>query len=115
MTGSERALIVGGGTMGTGIAAAFIAGGWAVDVTSRSADTRGGVPSKVEAMVRQCDKPFAAGQLAVHAGYGTLDWKSLLATAKAKTKAVYFVAEHDKPNDALRFARRSIDSVKKWM
>jgi sugar phosphate isomerase/epimerase len=47
-------------------------------------------------------------------GYGTLDWKSLLATAQAKTKAKYFVAEHDKPNDALRFARRSIESVKKW-
>src|SRR6185312_3982948 len=48
-------------------------------------------------------------------GHGTLDWKSLLATARAKTKAKYFVAEHDKPNDALRFARRSIESVKKWM
>jgi len=47
-------------------------------------------------------------------GHGTLDWKSLLATAKQKTKAKYFVAEHDKPNDALRFARRSIDSVKQW-
>ena len=48
-------------------------------------------------------------------GYGTLDWKSLLATAKAKTKVKYFVAEHDKPLDAIRFGRRSIDSVKKWM
>jgi sugar phosphate isomerase/epimerase len=47
-------------------------------------------------------------------GYGTLDWKSLLATAKAKTKAKYFVAEHDKPLDAIRFARRSMESVKKW-
>lgn len=47
-------------------------------------------------------------------GYGTLDWKSLLATAKAKTKATYFVMEHDKPSDALRFARRSIETVKKW-
>jgi sugar phosphate isomerase/epimerase len=47
-------------------------------------------------------------------GFGTLDWKSLLATAKQKTKAQYFVMEHDKPSDALRFARRSIESVKKW-
>ena len=47
-------------------------------------------------------------------GYGTLDWKSLLATFKAKTNVKYFVAEHDKPNDALRFARRSIESVKQW-
>jgi sugar phosphate isomerase/epimerase len=47
-------------------------------------------------------------------GQGTLDWKSLLQTIKQKTKAQYFVAEHDKPSDAIRFARRSMDAVKKW-
>jgi sugar phosphate isomerase/epimerase len=47
-------------------------------------------------------------------GYGTLDWKTLLAAAKEKTKAKYFVMEHDKPLDAMRFARRSIESVRKW-
>jgi len=47
-------------------------------------------------------------------GYGTLDWKALLAAARQKTKARYFVMEHDKPLDAIRFARRSIDSVRKW-
>lgn len=47
-------------------------------------------------------------------GQGTLDWKSLVATIKQKTKARYFVAEHDKPSDAIRFARRSMDAVKKW-
>ncbi|HVY50422.1 MAG TPA: sugar phosphate isomerase/epimerase [Devosia sp.] len=48
-------------------------------------------------------------------GHGTLDWKSLIATAKAKTKAKYWVAEHDKPSDAMRFARRSMQSVKAWL
>jgi len=48
-------------------------------------------------------------------GYGTLDWKSLLQTVRQKTKAQYLVAEHDKPSDAIRFARRSMDSVKKWL
>lgn len=48
-------------------------------------------------------------------GHGTLDWKSLIATAKAKTKIKYFVAEHDKPSDPIRFARNSIASVKQWM
>lgn len=47
-------------------------------------------------------------------GFGRLDWKSLIGTIRAKTKAKYFVAEHDKPSDASRFARRSIESVKKW-
>ena len=48
-------------------------------------------------------------------GHGTLDWKGLLATIKQKTKAQYLVAEHDKPSDAIRFARRSMESVKKWL
>jgi sugar phosphate isomerase/epimerase len=47
-------------------------------------------------------------------GTGVLDWKKLLADAKAKTRAQYYVAEHDKPSDAIRFARVSMESLKKW-
>ena len=47
-------------------------------------------------------------------GQGTLDWQKLLADAKAKTKAQYYVMEHDKPSDAIRFAKRSIAAVKQW-
>jgi sugar phosphate isomerase/epimerase len=47
-------------------------------------------------------------------GTGTLDWKQLIADAKAKTRASYFVMEHDKPSDAIRFARTSIYTVKQW-
>jgi sugar phosphate isomerase/epimerase len=45
-------------------------------------------------------------------GQGTLNWKQLLADAKSKTQARYFVAEHDKPADAIRFARRSMEALK---
>ena len=60
-----------------------------------------------------------AGQLADEDGWadvgtGTLDWQSLIKTIQQKTKAKYFVAEHDKPSDAIRFARRSMESIKKW-
>jgi sugar phosphate isomerase/epimerase len=47
-------------------------------------------------------------------GQGTLDWKQLLADAKANTKAVYYVMEHDRPSDAIRFARRSMEAVKSY-
>ncbi len=47
-------------------------------------------------------------------GTGTLDWQQLIADAKAKTRASYFVMEHDKPSDAIRFARTSINTVKQW-
>ena len=44
MPQSERhALVVGGGTMGVGIIAMFLGGGWKVDVVSRSASTRDGL------------------------------------------------------------------------
>ena len=40
-----RALVLGGGTMGVGIIAMFLGGGWKVDVVSRSASTRDGLPA----------------------------------------------------------------------
>lgn len=46
-------------------------------------------------------------------GHGTLDWKSYLASVKAKTRAACFVLEHDKPSDAIRFARRSMENLRK--
>ena len=46
MPQSERhALVIGGGTMGVGIIAMFLGGGWKVDVVSRSASTRDGLPA----------------------------------------------------------------------
>jgi sugar phosphate isomerase/epimerase len=47
-------------------------------------------------------------------GQGTLPWKDLLATARTKTAARYFIAEHDNPNDIERFARRSIEAIKSY-
>jgi sugar phosphate isomerase/epimerase len=47
-------------------------------------------------------------------GFGTLDWQQLFTTIKAKTKAKYFVMEHDNPKDVDRFMTRAIASAKKW-
>jgi sugar phosphate isomerase/epimerase len=47
-------------------------------------------------------------------GHGTLDWKGLYSAIKAKTKAQYFVMEHDNPSDVGRFAARSIAAAKAW-
>lgn len=46
------------------------------------------------------------------AGHGVVPWKTLWPLIKAKTKARYFVAEHDNPNDIDRFASRSIAFIK---
>jgi sugar phosphate isomerase/epimerase len=47
-------------------------------------------------------------------GEGTLDWRQLFAAARARTKAEYYVMEHDRPSDAIRFARRSIAAARQW-
>lgn len=47
-------------------------------------------------------------------GTGVVGWDELIKTVQAKTKAQYFVAEHDKPSDAVRFATNSIKAAKNW-
>ena len=47
-------------------------------------------------------------------GQGTLHWEQIIIDIRATTSARYFVMEHDKPSDALRFARRSIAAANTW-
>lgn len=47
-------------------------------------------------------------------GHGVVGWDKLINEVKARTKAQYFVAEHDKPSDPVRFATRSIATASKW-
>ncbi|WEX08407.1 sugar phosphate isomerase/epimerase [Chelativorans sp. AA-79] len=47
-------------------------------------------------------------------GTGTMDWKTIFDTVREKTKARFFVMEHDKPNDHERFARRSIENARNF-
>ena len=46
------------------------------------------------------------------AGQGIVPWKTLWPIVRNQTKAKYFVAEHDNPNDIDRFASRSIAFIK---
>lgn len=44
-------------------------------------------------------------------GHGVMDWKAIMAALR-KTKARWFVMEHDNPSDHERFARRSIEAAR---
>jgi sugar phosphate isomerase/epimerase len=46
-------------------------------------------------------------------GYGVLDWSALVPVLK-EIGVSLFVAEHDKPNDVARFARRAFATVASW-
>lgn len=47
------------------------------------------------------------------AGHGTMDWPALR-SAMSQANVSLFVAEHDKPNDVARFARRARETVAAW-
>src|SRR3954452_8677920 len=53
----HHALVLGGGTMGVGIIAMFIGGGWTVDVVSRSASTRDGLAAATAKALASMGKP----------------------------------------------------------
>lgn len=77
MQGSNRALIVGGGTMGLGVAVVLLAGGWRVDVVSPTAATRESLPKRVMQAMQRLNKPFDAAALGVHADYARLPWAEI--------------------------------------
>ncbi len=45
-------------------------------------------------------------------GHGTMDWHGLMKALRERTKARYFVMEHDNPSDVKRFASRSMAAAK---
>ena len=97
----QRALVLGGGTMGVGIIAMFLAGGWKVDVVSRSASTREGLPAAAARALQTMDKPAD-----ISLATATSDLRRLLdaglVTQLGRTRSTRYVA-----SDELRRATSS--------
>ena len=75
MPQSERhALVLGGGTMGVGIIAMFLGGGWKVDVVSRSASTRDGLPAATSRALQAMGRPDDVSGLAASATLEEAPW-----------------------------------------
>jgi 3-hydroxybutyryl-CoA dehydrogenase len=75
MSQSEHhALVIGGGTMGVGIIAMFLAGGWKVDVVSRSAATRDGLPAALTKALAAMGKPTDTSGLKTYATLPEVAW-----------------------------------------
>jgi 3-hydroxybutyryl-CoA dehydrogenase len=78
MPQSERhALVLGGGTMGVGIIAMFLGGGWKVDVVSRSASTRDGLPAATSRALKAMGKPDNVSGLATYATLEEAPWSKI--------------------------------------
>src|SRR5712671_585711 len=78
MPQSERhALVVGGGTMGAGIIAMFLGHGWKVDVVSRSAGTRDGLPAACARALTAMGKPADTSALVTYATLPDASWPTI--------------------------------------
>lgn len=73
----RHALVVGGGTMGVGIIAMFIGGGWTVDVVSRSASTRDGLAAATAKALAGMGKPTDTSGLRTFATLPEADWSKI--------------------------------------
>ena len=74
MASVQRALIIGGGTMGCGVAVVFLAGGWEVDVVSPTAATRDSLAKRVGQGLARMGKTLDPSRLAIHADYASVPW-----------------------------------------
>jgi len=72
-----RALVIGGGTMGVGIVAMFLAGGWTCDVVSRSAATRDGLAAATAKALAAMGKSTDTSGLATHATLAEAPWAAI--------------------------------------
>ena len=91
MSQSERpmekhALVLGGGTMGVGIIAMFLAGGWKVDVVSRSASTRDGLPAACAKALAAMGKPTDTSGLKTHATLPEASWDKISIAVETVTE-----------------------------
>ena len=73
----HHALVLGGGTMGVGIIAMFLGGGWTVDVVSRSASTREGLPAALAKALAGMGKPTDTSGLRTFATLPEADWTKI--------------------------------------
>jgi len=69
--------VIGGGTMGVGIIAMFLGGGWKVDVVSRSASTRDGLLAAAAKALTAMGKPADTSGLKTYATLPEAPWSRI--------------------------------------
>jgi 3-hydroxybutyryl-CoA dehydrogenase len=82
----QHALVVGGGTMGVGIIAMFLAGGWKVDVVSRSTSTRDGLAAATAKALSTMGKPADTSGLSTFATLVEARWPQITLVVETVTE-----------------------------
>ncbi|MBV9835755.1 MAG: 3-hydroxyacyl-CoA dehydrogenase [Alphaproteobacteria bacterium] len=83
---TKRAVVIGGGVMGGGIAAMFAGGGWHTDVVSRSASTRDALPGVVERCLKAMGKPVDLSKVKTYATLAEVPWSDVAIVVETVTE-----------------------------
>jgi len=70
-------VIIGGGTMGCGVAVVFLSGGWDVDVVSPTAATRDSFAKRAGQGLARMKKTLDSARLTVHADCASVPWANV--------------------------------------
>lgn len=74
----RTAVVVGAGTMGTGVAAAFLSHGWNVELVEPNAATLGSAAARVAALLPAATAPVAPTALRLRPTLSQVDWNGVL-------------------------------------
>ena len=88
-----HALVIGGGTMGVGIIAMFLGHGWKVDVVSRSASTRDGLPAALAKALAAMGKATTTSGLTTYATLPEASWPAIEIAVETPRPAALRVEE----------------------
>ena len=72
-----RVVVIGGGTMGSGIALVFAADGWAVNIVDPSAETRAKLPAYLQDSLQRMGARGDAGKIQIFAALTDIAWNDV--------------------------------------
>ena len=82
-TKTKRAVVVGGGTMGSGIALVFAAGGWEVDLIEPSADVRARLPAYLQESLQRMASGADADRIRILTSFADVAWSDVALVAES--------------------------------
>ncbi|MGB6105029.1 MAG: 3-hydroxyacyl-CoA dehydrogenase NAD-binding domain-containing protein [Pusillimonas sp.] len=113
----RRAVIVGGGTMGAGVAAVFIAAGWGVVVVEPLAKARGSIAARVGLLLDK-DEAGLAGVLRPVSSLSQVNWKRVEILSEnapedlALKRRIFELLDESAPRDVVLTSNSSTFSMR---
>jgi 3-hydroxybutyryl-CoA dehydrogenase len=82
----RRVIVIGGGTMGSGIALVFAAGGWSVDVVEPAERTRATLPTYLRESMQRMHASADASAIRILPALSSVDWRGVRLVCESATE-----------------------------